>query len=290
MFSAFNLTITEDFFYDTAKDFEQYIELGKNHIRDGIKSYKMDLGRFIKNKIINGSELQENWFPEIEADIFISHSHDDKDLANALAGWLYDEFKLKVFIDSNVWGYTEQLLDEINNKYSKKRDNNGNWVYDRSTYNIVSQHVNIMLSSALQKIIDKVECVILLNTDNSVNIFKGGQMNTTYSPWIYSEILCTQIVRKKPLLSYRTYKMPIFESTEAKGDVVDLLVSYNVSLDHLVDLEENDLMLWLEKYSRKNLQYPLDALYCSTYPDELNMTKNLFYDRTFATKLKKYIK
>ena len=143
--------------------------------------------------------MQNDIFPNIDANIFISHSRKDKDLANALAGWINKEFRLKVFIDSNVWGYSQELLEDINSVYSNKRENdNGGYTYNHQDCNNASQHVNMMLSVALQKMIDTVECVILLNTDNAISTFdeQNKKMNTTYSPWIYSEIVCTQIVRK----------------------------------------------------------------------------------------------
>ena len=33
--------------------------------------------------------MQNDWFSQVSADIFISHSHNDKDVANTFAGWLY---------------------------------------------------------------------------------------------------------------------------------------------------------------------------------------------------------
>lgn len=60
--------------------------------------------------ILDGVAIQDDWFPEINADIFISHSHGDCDLANGIAGWMNEEFGLRCFIDSNVWGYTNDLL------------------------------------------------------------------------------------------------------------------------------------------------------------------------------------
>lgn len=154
---------------------------------------------YITGDVLNGSKVQDDWFPALDADIFISHSHKDLDLANALAGWIYETFRLKVFIDSNVWGYTSDLLKNINDKYSnKRRDSDGGYLYNYDQCNQASQHVNMMLSVALQKMIDKVECVILLNTNNSVTVFEENEncINSTYSPWIYSEIICTQIVRQ----------------------------------------------------------------------------------------------
>ena len=61
--------------------------------------------------------MQANWFPQIKADIFISHSHKDKGLALALAGWLEETFGLTAFIDSCVWGYANKLLKMIDDEY-----------------------------------------------------------------------------------------------------------------------------------------------------------------------------
>ena len=54
---------------------------------------------------IDGTKMREDWFPQVEADVFISHSHKDEEKAIALAGWLHDKFGLKAFIDSCIWGY-----------------------------------------------------------------------------------------------------------------------------------------------------------------------------------------
>ena len=78
----------------------------------------MSVEKHIKeNDKIDGTKMQENWFPKVDADIFISHSHKDENLAKGLAGWLYKEFGLEAFIDSCVWGYANDLLLEIDKKY-----------------------------------------------------------------------------------------------------------------------------------------------------------------------------
>lgn len=208
MFTGYNLKLNEDFFDNELMSFDEYKIIGESHLNSKVFEYKNDLNRYIRKRTINGSELQDDNFPIIDADVFISHSSNDVSLANALAGWIHKEFKLKVFIDSNVWGYSQKLLEDINSDFcNKKKDENYGFTYDHNACNNASQHVNIMLSVALQKMIDRVECVILLNTDNSIEVFDdiNKTMNITYSPWIYSEIVCTQIVRKKPLLYYRKY-------------------------------------------------------------------------------------
>lgn len=88
--------------------------------------------------------MKEDWFPNIEADVFISHSHQDKKIVLALAGWIYEKFKVKCFIDSCVWGYINDLLEKLNDKCSDKREDekDGGMIYTHSKCNIVASHVN----------------------------------------------------------------------------------------------------------------------------------------------------
>lgn len=66
----------------------------------------------------------------MKTDFFISHSHSDEKLANMIAGWLNDKFKLNYFIDSNVWGYSDNLIKELNARYRNKRNSMDGCVYD----------------------------------------------------------------------------------------------------------------------------------------------------------------
>mgnify|MGYP003308935145 CR=1 FL=1 len=245
-------------------------------------SYEKNLKKYINQNVIDGTKIQNEWFPQINADIFISHSHKDEELACALAGWINKTFQLNCFIDANVWGYSTELLDEMNGKLSDRRKKeNGGYIYDYESCNQVSQHVNTMLSIALQKMIDKVETVIFLNTDNSVRVYNDNQMEKTYSPWIYSEIVCTQIVRKKPLLTYRDYSnikkeySAVYESVQF---FMHSAISYTVSLKHLKKLTERDLECWDREYygNKRKYEYALDALYKFVCPDEVNSTKRMF--------------
>lgn len=286
MFSAYDLKIDSDFFDDTfctLKNYKNYKKIGENHLSSQLAPFKDKIQKLVLSDTMNGSEIQKKCFPEVDADIFISHSHNDKNLANSLAGWLYEEFGLKVFIDSNVWEYSNNLLNKINDKYSNKQINqNGEFLYDYRSCNYASQHVNIMLSTALQKMIDKVECIILLNTDNSISVFDNHKkkLNQTYSPWIYSEILSTQIIRKKPLFYYREYRndeiRAAFESSSE--NYFAFQITYDVSLEHLVKLNGSDLQRWLEKYCLGFVEYydyPLDALYSFKNPKDLESAKKI---------------
>ena len=285
MFTGYNLKLNRTFFDNCKLRFDEYEKIGKEHLLNKISKYRNDLESYIHRGTISGSELQNDCFPIIDANIFISHSHNDTKLANALAGWIHDEFGLKVFIDSNVWGYSTELLDDINSMYStNSKDGFCDFTYNYDDCCKVSQHVNMMLSVALQKMIDNVECVILLNTNNSIDVFddQNKKLSTTYSPWIYSEITCTQIIRKKPLLYYREYteRSHINEGATFGYLLSELKIKYDISLLHLNDLDKKDLSRWSNNFknqhNRDYKRYPLDALYCFKHPKELETTKNLF--------------
>lgn len=296
MFIGFNLRLDERAkIFQGIYDFEELQEIGKCHLKDQRANYEMNLINYVYQNEIDGTKIQNEWFPEINADIFISHSHNDEKLACALAGWINITFGLNCFIDSNVWGYSAELLEEMNSNLSNKRKNgNGGYLYNHQSCNQVSQHVNTMLSIALQKMIDKVETVIFLNTDNSVRVYNDNQMEKTYSPWIYSEIVCTQLVRKKPLLAYRDYSNIKKEDSAVSESAQFLMHSdilYTVSLKHLKLLREKHLIKWEDNYLsfEHNYEHPLDALYEFMCPDEVDSTKNLFVqlDRSEIKALRK---
>ena len=278
MFRGFNLSISKGFFENKEKSFREYCSIGEKHLDDQKSHYQKTLKKYIKDSEIDGTKIQEEWFPQMEADIFISHSHNDRDVACALAGWLYDTFKIKCFIDSNVWGYSKELIQIMNDDLSiKETGQDGKALYDLNNCNLVSQHVNVMLSIALQKMIDKTEAVILINTANSVTIYNAGKMAETYSPWIYTEIMCSRIVRRKSLKTYRDYpkiqkrgESPVNENAGLKYQI-----SYEISLEHLTELSEEDLNNWEKEREQSYTvngvfdKYALDALYWNIWPWEV---------------------
>ena len=145
MYTGFNLKIDNnaDLFGDSY-DYGVYEIIGKSHLSSQKARFKEQLKTYVVDNVIDGTKIQNEWFPEIEADIFISHAHVDKRLACALAGWIHDTFGLTCFIDSNVWGYSSDLLEVMNEKFSNKRDDgNGGYLYSHKSCNKVSAHVNI---------------------------------------------------------------------------------------------------------------------------------------------------
>ncbi len=240
-------------------------------LKHGLKRYdrqKAKTEESLKNFLhptsgkIDGSKLQEDWFPNLQSDIFLSHSHRDKDLAIALSECLYQNFGLNVFIDSYIWGYSEDLLKIIDNTYCLNSDERS---YNYSKRNYSTSHVHMMLSTALTMMIDKCECIFFLNTPNSIS--SNSVINKTESPWIYSELTTSRLIRKKPLTEYR---MPVLTEMYSEGTEIKkgLDFEYKVDINHLASLNIDDLARWVDdwkftgnKYSPNHKEHVLDRLY-----------------------------
>lgn len=250
MFACFN--------FSTDKDFRSYRETGELIYNNNKANIKKSLSDYFDiNGSINGTELQENWFPEIDADIFISHSHKDEGMAIGLAGLLYEKFGLKVFIDSCVWGYSLDLQKEIDKEFCLIDEEKDLYDYQKVMYS--TSHVHMMLSTALTKMLDKSEGVFFLNTPNSISA--NDTINQTESPWIYHEIAMTKMIRRRELSEYR--RVMISKGVygyEMRNESLD--VKYNVDLGHMIELTNFDLDFWeLRKEVCNDVKYPLDILY-----------------------------
>ena len=227
------------------EDFEDFFEIG----RKSFNKHKRRVNRTLENFMnvdgsLNGDKMQSGWFPEIKADIFLSHSHADKDLVIAFAGWLKDTFDLEVFIDSCIWNHSKVLQEMIDKEHSISwSDANGKeWIdYDKVQYS--TSHVHMMLNTALMQMIDASECIIFVNTPHSVK--SGEVINKVVSPWIYSELAMTKLVRKKELKEYRM--QPLLES-ERTYSAKNKRIEYNLKTEHLIDLSIDDLNEWEESY------------------------------------------
>lgn len=248
MFRGFELkNLRKDIFNDS---FEKYLRIGETDF----DKYELEIGETIKefNKIdgsIDGDKMQSAWFPQFDADIFLSHSHADKDLVIAFAGWLKNFFDLKVFVDSCIWGHSKILQNIIDEKYSKIGDRK--YDYDKALY--ASSHVHMMLNTALMQMIDNCECIIFLNTPNSVK--PTEVINKVVSPWIYSEIGMTKLIKRKKINEHRFKKL--YEETKTFSAFE---IEYNLDTKHLTQLTITDLINWKNSFANKS-GYALDYLY-----------------------------
>ena len=128
----------------------------------------------------------------------------------------------------------------------------------------------MMLSSALMAMIDKAECLIFLNTKNSIKLIEG--IANTESPWLYLEIGISQIIQKKIperfLLEHEelSSKRQLFEKAQS--------IKYEVDLNHLTEIDHNTLNQWSVSKYLNSPQDALDALYtispAKQYSDSLH--------------------
>lgn len=255
MFKGFNLEFSKN------STFKSFLRLYKEHgeilYNNKKKEVRQSLDTYLGvDGYLDCTKLQEEWFPSVKSNVFISHSHNDEDLAIGLAGWLHKDFGLTTFIDSYVWGYCNDLLREIDNKYCKFPDQE---TYDYSKRNYSTSHVHMMLSTALTKMIDKTECIIFINTDKSIINTKDAIKTKTQSPWIYAEILSTTLVKERMPERLKVKKsdneIKHIDQFEMYNNI--LKVTYDVDLKHLVLLPDNKLQK-LIGYNSSNL--PTDAL------------------------------
>lgn len=250
MYRGFNLNLNWHKDYD-----EKYFNIGEALYTSNKKQVGRILTLFITNNgKLDGSKMQSNWFPQVNVEAFISHSHKNEKRAIAFAGWLFDNFGIKTFIDSCIWGYADELLKIIDDDYCR---NVGDSTYNYKKRNYSTSHVHMMLSTALSMMIDKTECLFFLNTPSSIS--SSEVVNKTESPWIYSEIAITQMIRQETPRRRKIQETKLF----SKGGVINeqLRIEYEVGLGHLMNIDTINLNDWVKGDKLLNPYSSLDKLY-----------------------------
>lgn len=264
MYSKFNCDIT-DYFYNNF--INKYHEKGRKIYEEFQQQSQNCLKPFLlDNGHIDGSALKDCWFSIGTADVFISHSHNDIEKVKAFAGWLNDAFGLTVFIDSCAWGYCDDLLKLIDDKYCKHKDGK---TYDYQLRNYTTSHVHSMLSAALVEMIDKTECLIFYNTPQSIylenELKEINKNNKTLSPWIYHELSTSNTIHSREprrLIQLRES----FEHLDSRKftDSSKPQIEYDVStiINNMPKLDDSLLIKWQSQYNgKKHEKHALDVLY-----------------------------
>jgi hypothetical protein len=200
---------------------------------------------------IIGSRLIADWFPQFNCQVFISHAHKDSELAIGLAGFLKYEFGITSFIDSCVWGHSDRLLGILDDNYCWQERSQ---TYDYSKRNRSTAHVHMMLLTALAKMLNQCECVMFLNTPESITVanYIGG--SATESPWIYAELAMTTLIEKRSRQQHRLTKSMII-ADEA------LRIKYNIDLRHLEAIGADEFTSWQNRARDLEGFDALDVLY-----------------------------
>lgn len=155
----------------------------KNHLRKADVKHILEKSMH-PNGIIDGDKLKQKWFPTHDYEVFISHSHNDLDIAKRVANFLAKEIGLKSFVDSDIWGSADDLLKEIDNRYCKIPNSRS---YRYKKRNLSASHVYLLLSSAIMEVMNSAACVIFINSPNSISHIEAID-DETLSPWISFEI------------------------------------------------------------------------------------------------------
>lgn len=236
MNKAYNLIIDESFFGHTMRLSNMISEeQGKqkyNHDKRVVKELLNEC--IVKEEAtyrLNANKLTELMFPNIDADVFLSHSHNnDFDLACKVSAYLEKKTGKKVFIDAVVWESIYELENELNMSFALKERNRDTNIYDYEKARNIASHVRLLLTTALSGMIKKCSAFVVLNTKST---FIGGAM--TNSPWIYYEIF-----QAHQYLDVKQEKMVLLEkNAEDRSFIVDYNIEHyiksftEVSIDDL---------------------------------------------------------
>lgn len=255
MFAGFNVLIDKNWKYSSYYDSGLSIyEKHKNVITCGLEKYINPDGS------LSETDIENDWFPEADAHVFLSHSHNDIDFVISFAGWLYEQFKIEAFIDSSVWGNSDELLRSIDNKYcvSSRYENGDIKTYEYKLRNKSTSNVHMILYTALMKMIDKTECLMFINTPSSLKWSEMfSEKSVTESPWIYGELLASKLIRNRSRAAHRKLiEKSFFE--KASENYRNLAIEYTFDTKHLTKITDDNL----EYFEKKSVCYEdaLDAL------------------------------
>ncbi|WP_000642944.1 toll/interleukin-1 receptor domain-containing protein [Helicobacter pylori] len=157
--------------------------------------------------VLNHIKIREAFFSPFEpqlknAQVFLSHSHADKNKALKVKNYLENQTKRKVFIDSLFWDYKDDVL----NKLAKYDD-----------ISRIEDAFTLILRESLEYMIKKCPYFVFLQSKNSVS--NQGLSRITYSAWIYEELkIAHSISESRPI--------PMMESMQVFHDISPFLKSF----------------------------------------------------------------
>lgn len=251
MFRAFNLDCTS--FKNHAifrGNFSYYKYVGDTFYSKHDADIKSNLNKYVcENNHIDVDALEADWFPNVNADIFISYAHEDNDFAVALMGWFKQECNVNAFVDSCIWRHSKDLLHELDERYCKNDDK---CTYKYVPHNNAAANVHLIVSNALMKMIYNTPFIIFLNTPESIStIINNDCSSVTNSPWIYSEIMFTKYLAKR---HREIFAKCVQESNEVKFDyMLDLGHMTDITLDELNTIKGNNIFNKLYSWKKRKV-------------------------------------
>ncbi|MCQ2848017.1 toll/interleukin-1 receptor domain-containing protein [Helicobacter pylori] len=182
------------------------------------------------NIILNHNKIKEAFFspfkPQLKnSQVFLSHSHADKDKALEVKNYLENQTKRKVFIDSLFWDYKDDVLNELAE-------------YDDISKDIskIEDAFTLIIRESLQDMIEKCPYFVFLQSSNSVpnqGLSRNQDLlKITYSAWIYEELKIAHSISK----GYLTLSFEQEQGLEIKieNDISPFLKSFEtITLNEL---------------------------------------------------------
>ncbi|WP_187904463.1 toll/interleukin-1 receptor domain-containing protein [Helicobacter pylori] len=159
------------------------------------------------NIVLKRNEIKEAFFspfkPQLKTvQVFLSHSHADRNKALEVKDYLESKTKRKVFIDSLFWDYKDDVLNELAE-------------YDDISR--IKDAFTLILRESLQDMIEKCPYFVFLQSNNSVP--NQGLSRITYSAWIYEELKIAHSISESRLI-------PMMESMQVFHDISPFLKSF----------------------------------------------------------------
>ncbi len=157
--------------------------------------------------VLNYNEIKEAFFspfkPQLKsAQVFLSHSHADKNKALKVKDYLEEDLDAEcVFIDSLFWDYKDNVLKEMSK-------------YDNTSK--IEDAFTLILRESLEDMIKKCPYFVFLQSKNSVSnqglSCNQDLLKITYSAWIYEELkIAHSISESRPI--------PMMESMQVFHDI-----------------------------------------------------------------------
>nr|WP_033775403.1 toll/interleukin-1 receptor domain-containing protein [Helicobacter pylori] len=168
--------------------------------------------------VLKRNKIKEAFFnpfkPQLKtAQVFLSHSHVDRNKALEVKNYLEIQTKRKVFIDSLFWDYKDDVLNELE-KYDDISE--------------IEDAFTLIFRESLQDMIEKCPYFVFLQSENSVS--NQGLSQITYSAWIYEEL---KIAHSISTIS-ESHLIPMMESMQVFHDISPFLKSFEtITLNEL---------------------------------------------------------
>ncbi len=162
--------------------------------------------------VLNHNKIKEAFFspfkPQLKnAQVFLSHSHADKNEALKVKGYLEEDLDAEcVFIDSLFWDYKDDVLNKLA-EYAE---------YDDNDISVIEDAFTLILRESLECMIKKCPYFVFLQSKNSVSL-NQGLSQITYSAWIYEELRIAHSISSKSRLTI------MMESFQVSHDISPFL-------------------------------------------------------------------